>query len=336
MSISGSNSPLVSIVVPVYNVEAYLRQCLDSILNQSYGDFELIMVNDGSTDSSGHICDEYAQRDSRCRVIHRLNGGVSSARNSGIDLAIGKYLFFIDSDDWVEQDYLQNFMDIGDCPYVACGYKEDSATNWTLRYAKRTISMCDYLTDAEVLNGNVPSVHSCGVRYVTSILNTNSIRFRQDIHCSEDNLFNMDYFRFVDTIQVLDYVGYRYRIRPNSAVNSFHPDRAYYEKCVCQSLEMLTGDTQVFRQALYIHWIISLNHYYTFLKSQKWGSIAKKQLKAAMKDSYFRRSLAFCRTHGSLDMKIFATCVQFSQFDLYVNIVKLLTTCSKWLKKYPH
>lgn len=92
---------VLSVVVPVYNVEQYLSRCIDSILNQTFTEFELILVNDGSTDNCPIICDEYAKRDSRIKVIHKQNGGLSDARNAGIDLARGKYISFIDSDDFI-------------------------------------------------------------------------------------------------------------------------------------------------------------------------------------------------------------------------------------------
>ncbi|MDU5335237.1 glycosyltransferase family 2 protein [Enterococcus sp.] len=94
----------ISIIVPVYNVEKYLRKCVESILNQTFKDFELILVDDGSPDNSGAICDQYAKRDARVRVIHKENGGLSSARNAGIEIAKGKYLGFVDSDDYIAED----------------------------------------------------------------------------------------------------------------------------------------------------------------------------------------------------------------------------------------
>lgn len=94
--------PKLSIIVPVYKVEQYIHKCVDSILNQTFTDFELILVDDGSPDNCGKICDEYAQKDERVRVIHKENGGVSSARNMGIDDAKGEYISFIDPDDWIE------------------------------------------------------------------------------------------------------------------------------------------------------------------------------------------------------------------------------------------
>lgn len=98
---------LITVVVPVYMVEDYLQECVDSILQQTYQHFELILVDDGSPDSSGRICDDYAQRDSRVKVIHKENGGLSDARNAGIEIASGEYITFIDSDDVIASDYLE-------------------------------------------------------------------------------------------------------------------------------------------------------------------------------------------------------------------------------------
>ena len=107
--------PTISVIVPVYKVEKYIHRCVDSILNQTFSDFELILVDDGSPDNCGAICDEYAAKDSRVVVIHQENGGLSAARNAGIDWAFAnsdsQWLSFIDSDDWVHPEYLQKLLD---------------------------------------------------------------------------------------------------------------------------------------------------------------------------------------------------------------------------------
>ncbi len=103
--------PEISVIVPVYKVEKYIHRCIDSILNQTFRDFELILVDDGSPDNCGAICDEYVVKDCRIRVIHKENKGVSAARNDAAALAVGRYITFIDSDDWVRQDFLQVLYD---------------------------------------------------------------------------------------------------------------------------------------------------------------------------------------------------------------------------------
>lgn len=131
---------MISVIVPVYNVEAYLPRCLDSILAQSYNNLEVILVDDGSADGSGAICDEYAALDSRIRVIHKENGGLSSARNAGIQAATGEFLSFVDSDDWIEPDTYEVMLSIAEkyqVPLVCAGrYDVDGKTG------ERKIGLC--------------------------------------------------------------------------------------------------------------------------------------------------------------------------------------------------
>ena len=103
--------PKISIIVPVYNVEEYIHRCIDSILAQTFTDFELILVNDGSPDQCGKICDEYAENDSRIKVIHKKNGGLSDARNAGLEIAQGEYIGFVDSDDYIEHDMYEKLIE---------------------------------------------------------------------------------------------------------------------------------------------------------------------------------------------------------------------------------
>ena len=132
----------IAVIVPVYKVEAYLHRCVDSILAQTFTDFELILVDDGSPDNCGAICDEYAEKDSRVHVIHKENGGLSSARNAGIDWAIehsdSEWLTFIDSDDWIHPRY---------CDYLLKAAVEGSTSISTCRYIKVTESVP--MADAE-------------------------------------------------------------------------------------------------------------------------------------------------------------------------------------------
>lgn len=115
---------LISIIVPVYNVEKYLRKCLDSIIHQTYKELEIILIDDGSTDCSGAICDEYATKDNRIRVVHQINGGLSDARNTGLGICRGEYFGFVDSDDWIASDMyevLANFAMNEDLDVAMCG-----------------------------------------------------------------------------------------------------------------------------------------------------------------------------------------------------------------------
>ena len=134
------SSPLISVIVPVYNVEQYLPKCVDSILAQTYQNLEIILVEDGTKDRSGEICDAYAEKDPRIKVIHKENGGLSSARNAGMDVARGEYFGFVDSDDWIEPETYESLMELArkyDADLVCGGrYDVDGATG------ERTIGLC--------------------------------------------------------------------------------------------------------------------------------------------------------------------------------------------------
>lgn len=113
----------MTIIVPVYKVEKYLRRCLDSLVNQTYKNLEIILVDDGSPDNCGAICDEFVQKDSRISVIHKENGGLGSARNAGLEICNGVYVLFVDSDDWVENNYVEVMLDYKtENNIVCCGY----------------------------------------------------------------------------------------------------------------------------------------------------------------------------------------------------------------------
>lgn len=131
---------LITVIIPVYNVEKYLDRCADSVLKQTYGNLEIILVNDGSKDGSGALCEKLARKDSRIQVIHKENGGLSSARNAGIDIAKGEYLSFVDSDDWIEEDALEALLTLAveeNAPIACAGrYDVDSESG------EKTIGLC--------------------------------------------------------------------------------------------------------------------------------------------------------------------------------------------------
>ena len=137
--------PLISIIIPVYNTEKYLSRCIDSVINQTYRNLEILIVNDGSTDNSGAICDSYAQQESRIRVFHKKNGGLSSARNFGIDVCSGEYLGFVDSDDWIEPNMYDTMLHTvldRKTQICVCGrYDVDSFTG------NRTVGLCPQINE---------------------------------------------------------------------------------------------------------------------------------------------------------------------------------------------
>lgn len=194
-------SPIISVIVPVYNVEKYISRCIESILGQSHSALELILVDDGSSDSSGAICDEYARKDSRTRVIHKENGGVSSARNEGIKKAQGDWLCFVDGDDYVECDYLENFQLNGWCNELyAQGYRIQYGENCK----KVDIEGIDLLGTNDLvlaLEENNILNSPCFKLFNASVVKEYGILFNQEMSYGEDHLFTLQFMHYVNGVK---------------------------------------------------------------------------------------------------------------------------------------
>ena len=178
--------PAISIIVPVYNAEKYIHKCIDSILSQTFTDFELLLIDDGSLDNSGKICDEYANKDFRIKAFHKTNGGVSSARQYGTDNAAGEYIIHIDSDDWVETNMLKDLYEkavADNADMVFCDYYIDYA-NKSIK-VKQAPSTLDNKT---VLKELFEDLHgSCCNKLIKSAFYKNDcIRFPENMHMCED------------------------------------------------------------------------------------------------------------------------------------------------------
>ena len=163
------NMPQISVIVPVYKVEAYLDRCVESILNQTFSDFELILVDDGSPDRCGKICDEWAKKDRRIRVIHKSNGGLSDARNAGFDVSTGEWITFIDSDDYVHPKMLESLhaaVQESGVQISACGYAETHGEPLQAEDLRATIlSPADFYR-----NHNITATVAWGKLYHKSIV----------------------------------------------------------------------------------------------------------------------------------------------------------------------
>lgn len=212
-----SPTPLISIIVPVYNSEKYIRRCIESLLKQEYSNIEIIIINDGSSDNSLLVAEEYLPKDNRIRIINQKNSGVSKARNIGIDNVTGEYICFVDSDDYVEHNYISNFY-IGlqnDVDLVFQGLNEIHLD----KSVRRIIPDQGYYQYAEVLNG-IADINKhrmfgyvCNKLYKTSIIRKNNLKFPEDINLSEDRIFALKYLKFVNNMQVVSLSGYNYELQ---------------------------------------------------------------------------------------------------------------------------
>lgn len=209
--------PLISVIVPVYNVQKYLRQCIASILAQTYENFELILVNDGSKDKSGEICDEYAKKDNRIKVFHKENGGVSSARNLGLDKAIGENICFVDSDDWVDENYLEILTSEHEVPFVVAPVTS-TVIESGIFVGKHNIYK--KVVEAEVAHDFIFRAPVSKL-YDTSIIKEANLRFREDLQMGEDYIFNLNYMLHIECMKVgAKLSGYHHRHVEGSLTHS--------------------------------------------------------------------------------------------------------------------
>lgn len=204
--------PYVSIVVPVYNAEAYLASCLDSILNQRYKNFEVIIVNDGSTDASLGICESYCGRDERIKVITTTNGGASSARNYGIESAAGEWIAFVDADDSVSDNWLELYInniegvDLVAQKMIPIGSYIDTDRSLELEYCGSIQQGVSSMFNTYMF-GSV-----CNKLFKTQIINDANIRFNNAIKFREDEVFVMSYCCHASRVRVVPEGGYYYMV----------------------------------------------------------------------------------------------------------------------------
>ena len=212
---------MVSVIVPVYNVEKHLGRCIDSIVNQTYKNIEVILINDGSTDNSGKICDQFAETDPRIRVLHRNNSGVSHARNIGIDAASGYFIEFVDSDDYVEHDITERLLSaIGDEAQLAvCGYNSvTTVTDIHLcpiegRFKKdEFITYFPKLFKQELINAIWNKLYSADT------IKNNNLRFAENICVGEDLLFNLEYIKNCECFSLIKAPLYYYQNTNSSSL----------------------------------------------------------------------------------------------------------------------
>lgn len=208
----------ISVIVPVYNAERYLEECVRSILQQTYTNFELLLVDDGSTDNAPLLCDGFCQKDLRVQVLHKPNGGVSSARNLGISCAKGKYLAFVDADDWVESDYLADLVDkIGDTDLAICGVADRES--WIL--TEEIVSTKELRTHPSRYAKHPYINYSVNKLYRKSIVDTYKLTFPETMRRGEDAAFVASYLEHCQTVSIFPRILYNYRNNQQSAMHRF-------------------------------------------------------------------------------------------------------------------
>ena len=269
----------VSIIVPVYKAEPYIRKCIDSILSQTFTNFELLLIDDGSPDNCGKICDEYAELDTRVHVFHKENGGVSAARNLGLDHAKGDYVCFIDSDDWIDPDMLETL--IGweqkkQTDLLFFGLKCESAVDCsdTMELLQKISGVYEGINSVikacYILETNEIFGWTCNKLFRNCIIQDHHIKFNEEISIQEDHIFTLAYLKYVTCLAIYSCFPYHYRITADSLTNRSYP----YYLCKIRSLLIFkgrmrlvdrsdgVGDVSFYKRFTICQFLFVLLHYY--------------------------------------------------------------------------
>lgn len=236
------NNPKVSVIVPVYNVEKYLERCLDSLINQTLKDIEIIVVNDGSTDNSLDILTKYVQNDCRIKIINKQNGGLSSARNVGLDVVNGEYISFVDSDDWIDLNMLKDMYENAvkeNCDVVMCSYTREYSDKSRVKkfnmpditiYNENEVSLKLHRKIIGPINEELANpehtdslVTAWGKLYKTELIKNNNIKFIDtSIIGTEDCLFNVYVFKYIKKAMFINKPYYFYWKENVNSLTSIH------------------------------------------------------------------------------------------------------------------
>lgn len=279
----------LTIIVPVYKIEEeLLRQCIESLSNQSVKNFEVILVDDGSPDNCGNICDEYAKKNLNFKVIHNQNKGVSNARNAGLKKAIGDYVMFLDADDYLELDTCERCLEVIDkytVDLIAFKLKKSDkgldGLKSTLINEKNDIVQIrrSIISHNEIFSGYLIG-SPCMKLYKKSIIQNNGLRFVEGLKKCQDRVFNYDYFNYVKTLLLFDYEGYNYVANDNSVTNKYNNN----------IIEILDFAKSEFKKRLDINNVQDIHAYYS-LCLRFFGEILHLDiLKQENKDSFLKRS----------------------------------------------
>ena len=216
--------PFISIIVPIYKVEKYLEKCITSLLNQTYTNYEIILVNDGSPDNCGEICDVFKQKSDKISVLHISNSGASVARNKGMEIAKGEFFCFVDSDDWVEENYVGDFAKFAsnDTLIVQDAYRDNETVSKKNFFSFKDESF-DLKTEfADMILKNklyLTLGYPWNKLYSRKIIQENGLLFDPEIILGEDEKWNTEYLRFVEKIRFVSRANYHYQFNPNSLSN---------------------------------------------------------------------------------------------------------------------
>lgn len=288
-------NPLVSIIIPVYNSHRTLYKCVDSVLNQLFKDWELLLIDDGSTDGSGKICEEYASKDKRIKVFHKENGGVSSARNLGIDNSNGLWLTFIDSDDWVENGYMSDLLLDQNIDFVATYYVAEGWKNWvSLPFVDRVYNLenMHYFLDECILKLIFPF----GKLFKKDIIDKYKLRFDKKLSYGEDTLFVYNYLRYINSARVTSQSMYHYICNSVGSLSKERHSWSLYSDLIdllCNSINSL--EQRFEWDGCYVRYICVRDIYKRYLNFLKEDNLLRsiRELRSVCKNNNVLESLKY-------------------------------------------
>ena len=334
--------PVISIIIPVYNSERHLHRCIDSVLRQTYQDYELILVDDGSMDRSGEICESYAAKDDRIRVIHQKNGGVSSARNAGLSIAEGKYITFCDSDDELMPDCLEVLVhEPEESELVIAGFQYIDESGKTIfashGYGKNDQIFVNENSIEELISDEKPDFISAK-RFLLKKIRENQISFDSAESFGEDTLFIFAYLCCCHSVSIRKDIIYSYRYHGGSRLTGF--SRLQFARLkssnekIIQVIEKRFPDFRHKRAWRKRLWSIGYYSILNFLNTQK-VSLAEKNalIKEIFEDTDFSSLLPESESFYTGNKKIFIKLFRMRASELMI-VYWELARGKRWIKKF--
>ena len=293
--------PKISVIVPIYNAEKNIERCIKSILGQTYSNFELLLIDDGSKDKSIEICNQYSKMDNRVSVYHKKNEGVSKTRNYGIEKAKGQYLQFIDSDDYIERNMLDNMVkqiEKNDSDLCICGFeysyrepmenKKNYASNQLLHIESKEY-IKKYMASHIENNILLPVWNKL---FKLTIIKDNNIRFNENISLSEDFAFVLEYLCRAHKICLLDSINIHYCIdkgRKSLSSSYEYENVVLANKIICDNIDKMNIDENVLKSINYQMFDLILNYITSIQNSKKSYNDKIKLLKKIRNESFFEK-----------------------------------------------
>lgn len=316
-----------SIIVPIYKVDKYLEQCIDSVLKQSYSDYELILVDDGSPDLCPIICDKYAARDERIKVIHKQNGGLVSARQAGVAIATGEYIVCVDGDDWLGPEYLRLFANIiyqYKVDIIVCGRKnakegviEEQVSGWkTGLYNRRQIEKEIFPSLIQTKQAKYFPPSLWGKAFRKSIYQQQQLAVDPFVNMGEDGACTIPAIYHAESLYVSDACEYFYRINQSSMTNNCKPLCTDGPRIIHHHLlKQLDMDKFDFREQLYrktVHELFSVVKSQFYKQQNFW--ITRKEIIALIQQEPYKECLEKCAFSESTAATLMVFCMRHHLF----------------------